>query len=48
MELITFFISRTKQIYAKTLAISESKFKIKAMSPLKLSEIFIMSAVICK
>ena len=32
MKLATFFISRTKQIYAKTLAVSESAFKMKVMS----------------
>ena len=31
MKLTTFFISRTKQIYAKALTVSESTFKLKAM-----------------
>ena len=39
MKLITFFISRTKHIYAKTLTVSESTFKIKAKPPWKLFEI---------
>ena len=43
---LTFYISRTKQIYAKTLTVSESKFK--AMSPSVLFEILLTSAVICK
>ena len=33
MKLITFFISRTKQIHAKTLTVSESAFKMMVMSP---------------
>ena len=36
---LTFFISRTKQIYEKTLTAPESKFKIKTL---------LTSAVICK
>ena len=30
---LTFFTSRTKQIYAKALTVSENLFKIKTMSP---------------
>ena len=48
MKLITFFISRTKQIYAKTLTVSESAFKMKVMSPWTLFELLLTSAVICK
>ena len=33
MELTTFFISITKPIYAKTLTVFESTFKIKVMLP---------------
>ena len=48
MKLVTFFISRTKQMYTKTLAVSESTFKIKAMSLWALFKIFLTSAVIYK
>ena len=48
MKLTTFFISRTKQIYAKTLTVSERAFKIKVMSAWTLFELFLTSAVICK
>ena len=48
MNLTTFFILRTKQIHAKLLTASESKFKIKAMSTWTLSEILLTSAVVCK
>ena len=43
-----FFISRTKQIYAKTSTVFASKFKIKAMSPWTLLEILLNSAAISK
>ena len=33
MKLTTFFISNTKQIQAKSLTVSDSTFKIKAMLP---------------
>ena len=33
MKPTTFFISRTKQIYAKTLTVSEAAFKMTVMSP---------------
>ena len=33
MKLTSFFISETKQIYAKKLTVSESTFKIKAVLP---------------
>ena len=46
MKLTTFFISRTKQIYAKTLTVSKSTFKIKTMSPWTLFEILLTLAVI--
>ena len=48
MNLATFFISRTEQIYAKLLTASGSKFKMKVMSTWTLSEILITSAVIWK
>ena len=41
MQLKTFFISRTKQIYAKSLTLSERKFKIKAISSWTLFEILL-------
>ena len=47
MKLTTFFISRTKQIYAITLTVSESTFKLSAISPWELFEILLTSAVIC-
>ena len=43
MKLTTFFVSRTKQIYTKALAVSESLFKIKAMSPWALFETLVGS-----
>ena len=48
MKLTTFFISKTKQIYAEILTVPESIFQIKAMLPRILFEILITSAVICK
>ena len=42
MKLTTFFISRTKQIYTKTSAFSESAFKMKIMSAWTL-ELLLMS-----
>ena len=48
MKWTTFFISRTKQTYAKTLTVSESTFKMKVMSPSTLFELLLTSAVICK
>ena len=48
MKLTTFLISRTKQIHATTISVFESTFKIKVISVLTLSEILLMSAVICK
>ena len=39
MKLITFFIIRTKQIYAKTLTVSEIAFKMKVMSTWTLFEL---------
>ena len=48
MKLTTFFISRTKQIYATTLTISESTFKMKVMPLWTHFELLLMSAVICK
>ena len=47
MKLKTFFISRTKQIYAITLTVSESTFKLSAISSWELFEILLTSAVIC-
>ena len=48
MKLTTFYISETKQKYAKTLTVPESMFRIKVMLPLTLSEIVLNLAVICK
>ena len=48
MKLTTFFISKTKQIYAKILTVLESTFKVKAMLPQILFEILLTSAIICK
>ena len=48
MKLTTFLVSRTKQIHAKTISVFESTFKIKVISVLTLSEILLVSAVICK
>ena len=48
MKPTTFFISKTKHIYAKTLTVPKTTFKIKAMLPWILFEIFPASAVICK
>ena len=45
MKLTTFFISKTKQIYAKTLTIPESAFEIKAMLPWIVFEILLTSAL---
>ena len=44
---LTFLISKTKQIYAKTLTFPKNTFKIKAMLPWILSEILLMSEVSC-
>ena len=44
MKLTTFFIPRIKQIYAKTLNVSESKFEIQAKSACTLFEILRTSA----
>ena len=48
MKLTTFFISKTKHIYGKTLTVPKTTFKIKAMLPWILFEILSTSAVICK
>ena len=48
MKLTIFFISQTKHIYAKTLTVPKTKFRIKAMLPWILFEILPTSAVICK
>ena len=48
MKLSTFLISRTKQIYAKALTLSESTFKIQAMSAWVLFKILLTSADISK
>ena len=48
MKLTSFFISKTSHIYAKTLSVSQSTFKILAMSPWMLFEIVLMSALISK
>ena len=47
MKLTTLFISRTKQIYVKTLTVSECTFKEKAISSWALSEILLTPAIIC-
>ena len=46
MKLTTFFISKTKQIYSKTLTVPESTFKIKAMILWIYFEIVLTSAFI--
>ena len=48
MKLTTFFISKTKQIYAKTRTVPEIIFKIKTMSLWTLSEILLTSTIIRK
>ena len=48
MKLTTFFISETKQNYAKTITVPESMFRIKVMLPSTLFEIALTLAVICK
>ena len=48
MKLTAFFISRTRQIYAKTLTVSESTIKMKAMSTLIVFEVLVTSTVACK
>ena len=48
MRLTTFFVSKTKQIYAKTLVVPQITFKIRAMLPWIIFEILLTSAVICK
>ena len=48
IKLTIFFISKTKQICAETLTVSESTFKLKAMSRWTLFEILLTSAVTCK
>ena len=48
MKFTTLFISQTKHIYAKTLTVTKTKFRIKAMLPWILFEILPTSAVICK
>ena len=45
MKLITFFVSRTRQIYAKTIVVSESAFKMKVMPAWTLFELLLASAV---
>ena len=46
MKLTTFFISKTKQIYAKILTALEIVFEIKAMLPWIFFKILLTSAVI--
>ena len=48
MKLTTIFISRSKQIYPKTLTVSESAFEMKVMSPWTLFKLLFTSAAICK
>ena len=46
MKLTTFFISRTKHIYAKILTVPESTFKINVTSDWTLFKLLLTSAVI--
>ena len=48
MKLITFIISKTKQIYTKSVTVLESAFEIKAMLLWILFKIFLVLVVICK
>ena len=48
MKLTTFFISRTKHIYAKSLTVPDSAFKMFVMSDWTLFEVLLTSAVISK
>ena len=48
MKLITFIISKTKQIYTKSVTVLESAFEIKAMLLWILFEILLTLAVIYK
>ena len=48
MKLITFTISKTKQIYTKSVTVLESAFEIKAMLLWILFKIFLALVVICK
>ena len=48
MKLITFIISKTKQIYTKSVTVLESAFEIKAMLLWILFKIFLALVVICK
>ena len=48
MQLKSFFISRTEQIYAKKLTFSASAFKMEVMLRWALFELLLASAVICK
>ena len=44
----TFLISKTRQIYAKSLSIPESTLKMKVMAGWTLSKSLLTSAAICK
>ena len=46
MKLTAFVISRTKQIYPKTLTVSKSTIKMKAISTLIVFEAFVTSTVV--
>ena len=48
MQLKTFFISRTKHIYAKKFTVSKSTFKMNAKSTWTFFEILLTYAVICR
>ena len=48
MKQATFFISKTKQIYAKTLAVPESAPKIKVMLPWILFKFCLCQQLFCK
>ena len=46
LKLTAFVISRTKQIYAKTLTVSKSAIKMKAISTLIVFKVFVTSTVV--
>ena len=48
MKLATFFISSTRRIFTKLLALFESLIKIKVKSDLTLFGVLLTSAAICK
>ena len=48
MKLTSYFISKTKQIYAKTLTVLESTFKMRAKLPWMLFEIWLCQQLFAK